>query len=200
MSKSPKNTIFGSKTAISRPLINLKINTFNIKPTPKIFLALYTTPTNSKSSYKNPGSLLKMWYSVTQCPTYGPIIAAIAVLLKIRFISYNSYFEIYIYFKIRLVNVFACGGQCNAIARYFFQKFRLRRAVPFQDFRLHRAVDRTFSKKLFAASNTFSRFSPAAGCSYCFKSFACGGQYLFNFKIFTGAVCCTFSKKLPAAG
>ena len=62
MSKSPKNTIFGSKTAISRPLINLKINTFNIKPTPKIFLALYTTPTNTKSSYKKPESLLKMWY------------------------------------------------------------------------------------------------------------------------------------------
>ena len=27
VSKSPKNTIFGSKTAISRPLINLKFNT-----------------------------------------------------------------------------------------------------------------------------------------------------------------------------
>ena len=61
--------------------LNLKITTFNIKPTPKIFLALYTTPTNSKSSYKNPGRLLKMWYTVTQCPTYGPIIAAIAGLL-----------------------------------------------------------------------------------------------------------------------
>ena len=80
VSTSPKSTIFGSKTAISRPLINLKITTFNIKPTPKIFLALYTTPTNTKSSYKKPGSLLKMWYSVTQCPTYGPIIAAIAEL------------------------------------------------------------------------------------------------------------------------
>ena len=44
VSKSPKNTIFGSKTAISRPLINLKINTFNIKPTPKIFFGTVHYP------------------------------------------------------------------------------------------------------------------------------------------------------------
>ena len=40
---SAKNTIFGSKTAIFRPLINLKMTTFSIKPTLKILLALYTT-------------------------------------------------------------------------------------------------------------------------------------------------------------
>ena len=39
--KSPKNTIFGSKIAISRPLINLNITTFNIRPTPKIFFGIY---------------------------------------------------------------------------------------------------------------------------------------------------------------
>ena len=58
VSKSPKNTIFGSKTAISRPLINLKMTTFSIKPTPKILLALYTTPTNTISSYENLRSLV----------------------------------------------------------------------------------------------------------------------------------------------
>ena len=44
VSKSPKNMIFGSKTAISRPLINLKINTFKIKPTPKIFFGTVHYP------------------------------------------------------------------------------------------------------------------------------------------------------------
>ena len=44
VSKSPKNTIFGLKTAISRPLINLKITTFNIKPTPKIFFGTVHYP------------------------------------------------------------------------------------------------------------------------------------------------------------
>ena len=44
VSTSPKNTIFGSKTAISRPLINLKITTFNIKPTPKIFFGTVHYP------------------------------------------------------------------------------------------------------------------------------------------------------------
>ena len=48
---SAKNTIFGSKTAIFRPLINLKMTTFSIKPTLKILLALYTTTTNTISSY-----------------------------------------------------------------------------------------------------------------------------------------------------
>ena len=47
LSKSPKNTIFGSKIAISRPLINLNMTTFNIRPTPKIFLTPYTTPTKT---------------------------------------------------------------------------------------------------------------------------------------------------------
>ena len=44
VSKSAKNTIFGSEKAISRPLINLKINTFNIKPTPKIFFGIVHYP------------------------------------------------------------------------------------------------------------------------------------------------------------
>ena len=37
VSKSPKNTIFGSKIAISWPPSNLNMTTFNIRPTPKIF-------------------------------------------------------------------------------------------------------------------------------------------------------------------
>ena len=42
--KSPKNTIFGSKIAISRPLINLNMTTFNIRPTPKIFFGTLHYP------------------------------------------------------------------------------------------------------------------------------------------------------------
>ncbi len=63
--QSVKNTIFGSKIAISRPLINLNMTTFNIRPTPKIFLTPYTTPTKTPKvhyiySYKKPGNLLKI--------------------------------------------------------------------------------------------------------------------------------------------
>ena len=41
VSKSPKNTIFGSKIAISKPLINLNMTTLNIKPLQKYFSTLH---------------------------------------------------------------------------------------------------------------------------------------------------------------
>ena len=44
VSKNPKNTIFGSKIAISRPLINLKMTTFNIIPASKMFFGTLHNP------------------------------------------------------------------------------------------------------------------------------------------------------------
>ena len=44
VSKSPKNTIFGSKIAVSRHAINLNITTFNVRPTPKIFFGTLHNP------------------------------------------------------------------------------------------------------------------------------------------------------------